>query len=460
MKTKNILFVALIVLLAGMVSCKKDHDVPTGKVFVDYEKLLVGTWGVERIEYYNLDYAGNPILSSLETYNYDPSSTENGIQIIFREDKTGEIRDSAIDTLWVEESSYIVCPDTILVKAYTYYYDKSDSLLYMNLTSSLVSHRMDIKELTNSTFVYENEYSTKYLEKAYLKRLSDEQLPPLDGYYKVRDSTNPSNGGAASGGGTFLHGQNCTVTATANIGYSFTNWTENGSVVSTNASYQFTVTDNCSLVANFQAQPDFCISVSANPTNGGNVTGGGTYHQGQSCTVHATANNGYTFINWTEDGNHVSTSASYTFTVSNDRNLVANFVLSTQLIQFEWNSNVYSDGELIECTNDEFSYGDYTQYMQIRNNTNATKNIMIEKEIIQDLDGVNNYFCWGSCFGPDIFVSPNPVQVLANSITEEGALSFHALFDENVFGDVVVRYYAYEEQSSGERISIIVRFRK
>jgi len=55
MKTKNILFVALIVLLAGMGSCKKDHDIPTGKVFNandldanDFE--IVGTWGVEKID--------------------------------------------------------------------------------------------------------------------------------------------------------------------------------------------------------------------------------------------------------------------------------------------------------------------------------------------------------------------------------------------------------------------------
>ena len=34
--------------------------------------------------------------------------------------------------------------------------------------------------------------------------------------------------------------------------------------------------------------PTYTISVSANPTNGGTVTGGGTYQQGQSCTVHAT----------------------------------------------------------------------------------------------------------------------------------------------------------------------------
>ena len=33
MKTKNILLVALLVLLTGLASCKKDHDIPTGMVF-------------------------------------------------------------------------------------------------------------------------------------------------------------------------------------------------------------------------------------------------------------------------------------------------------------------------------------------------------------------------------------------------------------------------------------------
>jgi murein DD-endopeptidase MepM/ murein hydrolase activator NlpD len=41
------------------------------------------------------------------------------------------------------------------------------------------------------------------------------------------------------------------VTATANSGYSFVNWTEGGRVVSTSASYSFTLTTNRTLVANF-----------------------------------------------------------------------------------------------------------------------------------------------------------------------------------------------------------------
>ena len=144
--------------------------------------------------------------------------------------------------------------------------------------------------------------------------------------YNITVSANPTNGGTVSGGGTYNQGQQCTVSATANSGYTFTNWTENGNVVSTQANYTFTVNSNRTLVANFTAQPQqYTISVSANPTNGGTVSGGGTYQQGQSCTVHATAATGYTFLRWTENGTQVSTNANYTFTVTGNRNLVAQF---------------------------------------------------------------------------------------------------------------------------------------
>ena len=73
------------------------------------------------------------------------------------------------------------------------------------------------------------------------------------------------------------------------------------------------------------AIPSYTISVSANPSNGGTVNGGGSYNYGQTCTVTASANSGFEFTNWTENGSAVSNNASYTFTVSENRNLVANF---------------------------------------------------------------------------------------------------------------------------------------
>ena len=144
--------------------------------------------------------------------------------------------------------------------------------------------------------------------------------------YNIEVSANPTAGGTVTGGGTYQQGQSCTVTATPNSGYTFINWTENGNVVSTQASYTFNVTGNRSLVANFEEEiASYNIRLSVNPLFAGTVTGGGIYQQGQSCTVTATPNNGYTFTNWTEGGNVVSTNASYTFTVTGSRTLVANF---------------------------------------------------------------------------------------------------------------------------------------
>ena len=67
------------------------------------------------------------------------------------------------------------------------------------------------------------------------------------------------------------------------------------------------------------------IAASVNPANTGTITGAGTYMPGETATLTATANAGYVFANWTEGGNVVSQNATYSFTVTTARDLVANF---------------------------------------------------------------------------------------------------------------------------------------
>ena len=120
------------------------------------------------------------------------------------------------------------------------------------------------------------------------------------------------------------------MTASANTGYTFTNWTKNGSVVSTDATYTFTVSESADYVANFTLNT-YTITVLMNPTNAGVVTGANTYNHGASVTVTASAGDGYEFISWTEDGEDVSESPVYTFTATANRTLVANFEMTSTL---------------------------------------------------------------------------------------------------------------------------------
>ena len=70
---------------------------------------------------------------------------------------------------------------------------------------------------------------------------------------------------------------------------------------------------------------NLAITLSSNPSGAGTLTGGGSYTQGQSCTITATAKPNYAFENWTKDGSVVSYLPSYTFTVTESAGYVANF---------------------------------------------------------------------------------------------------------------------------------------
>lgn len=163
---------------------------------------------------------------------------------------------------------------------------------------------------------------------------------------------NPIIGGITSGGGAFAEGATVTVTATPLPGYTFVNWTEDGTVVSlspmarpsgmnapsgatevsASSSYQFTMgAVNRTITANFAVVVlgNFAINLSSNPPAGGTTLGGGTFEENSIKTVSAVANTGYTFVNWTEAGVGVSTLPDYNFTLVGTTTLVANFQINT-----------------------------------------------------------------------------------------------------------------------------------
>ncbi len=146
-------------------------------------------------------------------------------------------------------------------------------------------------------------------------------------YYTITATANPTNGGTVTGSGTYQQGQQCTVSATPASNFTFLRWTENGSQVSTYADYTFTVTGNRTLVAEFnEIIPEYTITVNADPTNGGEVSGGGIYSLGATCVLTASPNPDFVFENWTRNDIVVSTSPSFDFEVTRNAEYVAHFV--------------------------------------------------------------------------------------------------------------------------------------
>ncbi|MDL2314963.1 leucine-rich repeat protein [Bacteroidales bacterium OttesenSCG-928-C19] len=73
----------------------------------------------------------------------------------------------------------------------------------------------------------------------------------ISGFYNIEVTVNNENYGTTAGSGSYFQDSTATVTALANEGYVFANWTIDGKEVSTDAVYNFTVTKNVELVGNF-----------------------------------------------------------------------------------------------------------------------------------------------------------------------------------------------------------------
>ena len=131
-----------------------------------------------------------------------------------------------------------------------------------------------------------------------------------------------------------------TLTAVPAAGYEFVNWTLNGEVVSTEAVYTTTaVTESRSYVANFKFKPvdPREVKVASNDATKGTAmiispaTEGTSVVTGEMVTVKAVVNgNDNIFVNWTINGEEVSTEETFTYSGAAAVTLQANF--STQYL--------------------------------------------------------------------------------------------------------------------------------
>lgn len=153
---------------------------------------------------------------------------------------------------------------------------------------------------------------------------------------------------------TIDYGTEVILTAVANEGYRFVNWSNE----LTEETITVVVTSDTALVANFEAIPTYTVTVVA--TEGGSVTNAGenTVYEGETFTATATADEGYHFVGWSNG----ETSATVTITVTASITLTATFEADPQPVNYtitvEYDENMgtvtgagtYQEGETVTLT--------------------------------------------------------------------------------------------------------------
>ena len=108
--------------------------------------------------------------------------------------------------------------------------------------------------------------------------------------FLVSVSNNPPAGGTVAGQGNYFYGTTNVLTATANYGYRFTNWTAGGNLLASVPFLTNVVTSNVFVVANYaEANTFHVVTTGTSPTNVAVVSGAGTYTNGQTATITAQA---------------------------------------------------------------------------------------------------------------------------------------------------------------------------
>ena len=129
--------------------------------------------------------------------------------------------------------------------------------------------------------------------------LSGTVTPGSGTQYVITVNANPANGGTMSGAGTYYENGTCSLVATANQGFAFEGWQYNSSVVSTNATYSFTVTEQTAgtYTALFTELPTYTVTVSEVP-NGTISADKTTAYPGENVNLTVNANQGFELNRW------------------------------------------------------------------------------------------------------------------------------------------------------------------
>ncbi|MGL5919952.1 MAG: InlB B-repeat-containing protein, partial [Bacteroidales bacterium] len=214
--------------------------------------------------------------------------------------------------------------------------------------------------------------------------LSNRSLEAKFAKNKYTVTVTASEGGNVSGGGTYEYGQTATLTAVPVTGYKFVQWSDG----TTMTSKSLTVIDNTTISAQFAKNR---YTVTATASEGGSVTGGGSFNYDEAATLSAIYDYPYSFNGWYENNTLISSNNPYTFEVLKDRTLDARFseIQRTVFIDVEV-SREDNDLFTVKLSSTEPIRGDFN-FKYVQTVYSGTGNIVSNRTIIIKEGSPNPY---------------------------------------------------------------------
>ena len=146
---------------------------------------------------------------------------------------------------------------------------------------------------------------------------------------------------------TYTHGETVTLQATPNTGYHFTSWS--GDLSGSTNPATITMDGNKTVTAGFAINT---YTLMVNATNGSVIAtpSKSTYNHGETVTLQATPNTGYSFTGWSGDLTGMGNPA--TLAMDGDKTVTANFTL----IQWTLTVSASSGGSVTTPNQGAFRY--------------------------------------------------------------------------------------------------------
>lgn len=161
-------------------------------------------------------------------------------------------------------------------------------------------------------------------------------------------ATTAGNGTVTPSSGQFPEGQEVTITATPEPDWRFSHWS--GSFTGSDNPLTFTISSDVSLTANFEEIPQYSLQVTSTG-EGTVVPQSGTFYEGDTVVITASASTGWHFENW---GGSIDDSINpVTVIMDSDNNITASFSRNI------YSLSVIMDGQgTATPSSGSFEYGD------------------------------------------------------------------------------------------------------